>query len=158
MDSECLLKELDCFQKKIINKTLKLLYKNYIFIDRNTNKNINLEDINLVFNTKRCLGITNSKQCNFKSILDYDYCKKHVKNVQQKITHDTIDIPIVLLKSKINDSNDINKKPKVFISEMDSFYYIDENFIYDTITFEKVGIIKNKEYVFTENPYILELI
>ena len=36
-----------------------------------------------------------------------------------------------------------------------SFYYIDDSFIYNTSTLEKVGYIENNEFILTDDPFIL---
>ena len=48
---------------------------------------------------------------------------------------------------------DIGIKNERFIEDM--FYYVDERYIYDKETLEKVGVVSRGEYILTSDPFIL---
>lgn len=159
-------KFLENYKKKIIKETLKTLFKNYQVYDSNDN----LVDIETIQHQllspkviKRCIGTTNTSpvtQCTRNAIENYDYCKSHLYKMcflkSESNKHDE-DIMSVEYKSINNDNIiDKNKLKRKFIE--DSFYFVDNKFIYDS-SYNKVGYInETNNYILTNDPFILESI
>ena len=159
-------KFLENYKRKIIRETLKTLCKTYnIYDSENT-----LMDVETIQNKlltsktiKRCIGTTNStpvSQCTRNAIENYDYCKSHLykmcflKNEQESCITTSTSIEYNINKHT-NDLSCNNKLKKKFIE--DSFYLIDDKFIYDT-NYNKVGYIDNGIFILTSDPFILETI
>jgi hypothetical protein len=84
-------------------------------------------------------------------ILERMYEKKQNNVIRDHVTK----------KEKVSISNDIlSKMRKVFIE--DSFFLVDEEYIYDKDTYEKVGYVEkdseDKKFVLTDDPFILNTI
>lgn len=123
-----------------------------------------------------CSAITNSgTPCSNKKYQNSKYCKKHmskelIEKYQERLSekYDQINQTygietIETIESHDNDI-DITKLTKKFIE--DTFYYIDDKFIYDTIDYRKVGYVDSQNFgnnktdedhtfVLTEDPFIL---
>lgn len=111
-------------------------------------------------NKKQCAGVTKiGQQCINNAYKSSKYCKKHIKlgltyTPFSKMTQESI----VFLERGNQQHEQIKQKEKklekVFIE--DSFYFIDEHYIYNVSDNEKVGYIDdNKNYVFTSDPFVL---
>jgi hypothetical protein len=118
-----------------------------------------------------CSAITNSgTPCSNKKYQNSKYCKKHMsKELMEKYQerlcekydqiNQTYGIETIETIETIESQNiDITKLTKKFID--DSFYYIDNKFIYDTIDHRIVGYVeikdnKNCDFILTEDPFIL---
>ena len=155
------------YKKRIIKELLKNLCKNYKVYDTNDNmvdKDTLYDNLIITKVVKRCVGVTNTNpisQCTKNAVDNYDYCKKHLSKMcfkKQKEDESNNDIFIEL---ELNDNlplknNSMNLKKK-FID--DSFYLIDDKFIYDN-NYKKVGYIDNyleeSRYILTDDPFILE--
>jgi hypothetical protein len=155
---------LEKYKKTIIKDTIKKIYGKYTVYDDDENivneKEI-IEYLNKLNNPvkKRCCGVSKSgipKQCKAFAITNFDYCRNHMMTygIQSKNNEkNTERIEISLTKEeKCNQKVDLSKLKKKFIN--DSFYYIDNLFIYDNFN-EKVGYIDNGIYVLTDDPFIL---
>ena len=159
-------KFLQNFKKKIIKDTLKTLFKKYQIYD---NEGINLMSQDVIEKEllspkiiKRCIGTTNTlpiTQCSRNALDDCDYCKTHIyklgiTNIQN---HHINKPPILFQYQNNNDDKTLPNKnclKKKFID--DTFYFIDDKFIYDN-TLNKVGIIDNNNYILTSDPFILDV-
>ena len=158
--SEILNPLLEKYKKNIIKDTIKKIYEKYSIYDDNENLINEIEVIeyikrsNQVHFKKRCCGISRSKQCTKTSIEKYDYCKSHIMMYKKNNNIENLDIDNEINIEIINNLQSyetINMKKK-FIS--DSFYYVDNKFIYDNFK-EKVGYIQDNEYYLTDDPFIL---
>lgn len=163
------------YKNKITIDLLKDIYsKNYI-LNKETGENIYFEDLKYYFLNKDvqaqkyCIGITNKNtKCNKKVHLNYDYCKTHVEKYKSKIINNVLlkykncynsDVSIEFSENNnlknINENHFNEKKlKKIFIDN--SLYYCDDEFIYDKSVdnfYEKVGYIKNSEYILNFNPF-----
>jgi hypothetical protein len=150
-------KFLENYKKKIINECIKTLLKECNITDKYDNicDEIKLKKILLTEKTKRCIGCTNTTpivQCSRKTVDKFNYCKIHLHKIavkDNKIVYENLYV-------KQNKSENINKSnlTKKFIE--DTFYYLDNVFIYN-MNIEKVGYIQGKDYILTSDPFILEL-
>lgn len=153
---------LEKYKKSIISNIVKTLIKEtWIYKDEDQEELVTEKELKDLLlkpkEFKRCNGILkNSTQCPNSSFDKFNYCKKHcvLNTYAHKITKaepiETIEIiPIEITKKKIT-----TKLKKKFID--DSFYNIDEYYIYDTETLEKVGYLtESNEYIFTTDPFLL---
>jgi hypothetical protein len=153
-------KFLEQYKKKIIKDVLKTLCKQYFIYDANDNE-IDMDTLQKQFLfpkvVKRCIGTTNThpvSQCSKNAIDNYDYCKIHLYKMCLNKYDDKQEIytPPIEFTCTTTDV-EITKLRKKFIE--DSFYFIDEKFIYDASN-NKVGYISNGEYILTSDPFILE--
>lgn len=157
-------KFLEQYKKKIIKDLLKTLCKQYIIYDSNDNE-VDMETLKKQFLfpkiVKRCIGTTNTtpvSQCSKNAIDNYDYCKIHLykmclnQNQVQNSNKEHSYIPPIEFNCTVEPIK-VNNLKKKFIE--DSFYFVDERFIYDSNNI-KVGYISNGEYVLTSDPFILE--
>jgi hypothetical protein len=156
-------KFLEQYKKKIIKDVLKTLCKQYFIYDTNDNE-VDIDTLQKQFLfpkvLRRCIGTTNTNpvsQCSKNAIDNYDYCKIHLykmclsRHDIDDTTHDSYIPPIEFnCTSKPTDVHNLQKK---FIE--DSFYFVDDKFIYDSNNI-KVGYICNEEYILTSDPFILE--
>jgi hypothetical protein len=147
-------KLLENYKKKIIKQSIKILL-NEINIDYTEEELFRI--LMQVKSKKQCIGITNNlKQCPRNAFDDLDYCKTHIKNYGLRKRTDTNlhtkEIEIIHTKEIIKENANLKKK---FID--DTFYYIDDSYIYDIKTMEKVGIKSNGEFILTCDPFILKI-
>lgn len=160
-------KFLENYKKKIIRETIKILCKNYQIYDSD-NKLMDAEIIQQKIISpkivKRCIGVTSTipvSQCTRNAIENYDYCKSHLYKMclkSQDINKVSLNIKSVEYNNNKNEDNISKCKDKFrkkFID--DSFYWIDDKFIYD-MNYNKVGYIDNNSYILTSDPFILETI
>lgn len=151
------------YKKRITRDIIKTLHKNYKIYDSN-NVLMDIETLQKEILTpkiiKRCIGATNTTpitQCSRNAIENYDYCKTHLYKIclqSQENIPDTLSINLFEydINSTKEDKSNFKKK---FIE--DSFYFIDNQFIYD-MNHVKVGYIHNNEYILTSDPFVLETI
>lgn len=152
-------KFLENYKKKITKEFTRELIKNFK-VYNNNNTLVNEKDImNIICAPKilnRCIGTTSTgiiSQCTRNAIDKFDYCKTHMYKIgyiKNKEETDTI-IYIENVQNTKNDRDTQDLKKK-FIN--DSFYYVDDKFIYDKFN-NKVGYINNQEYILSSDPFIL---
>lgn len=155
-----LCQELDIFKRGqmqhiISPEELKQIIKKYLVI--------NLEP-------KFCQGITKqNNRCTRKAILDSKYCQSHTNKyylhnnnntcLNNVINNNTTEqVTITALQTNAINKNrfrvdDIDMKTK-FIG--DTFYYTDNKYIYDKNTLDKIGYVNGKDYILTDDPFILD--
>jgi hypothetical protein len=158
-------KFLENYRKRIIRETLKKLYKNYKIYD-SEGVLMDIDKIQKeIFSPKiiqRCVGATNTtpiSQCTRNAIENYDYCRTHLYKIcldsKEIKAQDTPVIFNLNTKSKYNNDDSTYKDDLKSKFIDDSFYFVDNKFIYDT-NYNKVGYIYNNEYVLTSDPFLLE--
>ncbi len=121
-----------------------------------------------------CAVTTQGKRCTKRQQHNSIYCKTHafkavldnhskiITTTTKKEYHQNV---LVLLdqpgdKNHTNDKNAGNFKHKQFID--DTFYMIDDAYIYDCNSMQKVGYIERDgvnqpKYVLTDDPFVLEV-
>lgn len=109
-----------------------------------------------------CAGFSkNGNKCINKTFEDSKYCKRHhYLTFRDQFNETAIKQDIVVLNNSNNES-----KTKINIDNLktkmidDTFYYVDDCFIYEQETLKKVGYIENesntKNYILTDDPFIL---
>lgn len=149
-------KFLENYRKKLIKEFSKCILKNFK-VTNSDDINVNEEDIIKVLCNpkiiKRCIGITSSgviSQCTRNAIDKIDYCKTHMYKIGLLKDDTFIDINYITNDNSNVKQNNLKKK---FIN--DSFYNIDNEYIYDINTNNKVGYIYQSEYILTSDPFIL---
>lgn len=186
-------KEFIQLKNRIIRNIIKDLFKNKIVCTRKNDILNEQELINILINTSnkvdKCVGITINNnipnQCTRNSVID-GYCKKHYKKYQAKQNKNHKDINTFnsnitfeidkkeqdqgeqFLKEqdpKEQDPKVQNKTKKIKKFINDSFYYVDDKYIYSLDLkhgniYTKVGYIKsthghNDEYILSDDPFIL---
>lgn len=150
-------KFLENYKKKIVKEFTKELIKNFKVYNNNTNTVVSEKDIiNIICAPKilnRCIGTTTTgiiSQCTRNAIDKFEYCKTHMYKIgyiKKKEETNTI----IYIESVQNTKNTEDLKRK-FINN--SFYYVDDKFIYDKFS-NKVGYINNQEYILSSDPFIL---
>lgn len=158
-------KFLENYKKRIVKELLKNICNDYKVYDTNDNivdKDILYDQLMVPKVIKRCVGVTNTNpisQCTKKALDNYDYCKTHLskmcfnKNEKEKEYEDDIFITL-----ELNNTHEHNMNLKKKFIE-DSFYLVDNKFIYDN-SYKKVGYIDTEfeetKYILTDDPFILE--
>ena len=173
---------------KNISNIISDISDEYDIYDRQTKQYINKSELlnKIIFkinsqleNTGKqktiCNGIyKNGNRCNKNAINCENYCKRHLDEIekykeqnnnykQEKLIEESDIQNELLIEENEIQSNSIqfvqHNKKNIFIE--DSFYLIDDKYIYDKNTYEKVGYI-NKEkdmdeysYIFTQDPFLL---
>lgn len=167
-----LYKEYIVLKKKIQKEFIQQLYNKYLVFDRDGNQ-VLINEFSLEL-FKQCVGVNpNNKQCQQNALINGNYCAKHFKkyikengkehikeNMKENLTtsdleeiSDTSQLSVLThftYKESLIDKETLQKK---FIE--DSFYYIDDKYIYDMTTLEKLGYIQNNRFILTNDPFIL---
>lgn len=143
----------DTLRNSIIKNVLKEIYKD--FTVNNLDVKISQEDLfNILTNKKKCKNISNKMiQCKNITVNNSDFCEKHyINKFSQTYVKETVER---IYEEIDSDTEYILTLDKKMIK--DSFYYIDNkyNCFYDS-DFNKVGIIKDDEFIFTTNPFLFE--
>lgn len=158
-------------EKAYINDIIKItniIFDEYDITYKNTNipveKDIFVNKFK-IFQTNNvliCKGISkNGNKCSRKSSENSKYCKTHSYLAFREHINDKIDITenvFVIEKNNVNTDDNLNieniQKMELKLIN-DSFYYIDNEYIYEKDSLNKVGYIHNKEYILTDDPFIL---
>lgn len=162
---------------KSIEELINQIYEEHDIYERDTKNFINKGDllnkilfrINSQINKdmiskdkKICNSLLKSgNKCNKTVLNEENYCKKHLQEININKNSEN---KFETIKSEEEKYDYINKSiPNLdklkykFIN--DCFYYIDENFIYDKDSYEKVGYINtignDQEFILTQNPFLL---
>ena len=107
-----------------------------------------------------CAGFSkNGNKCINKVFEESNYCKKHqYLTFRDQLNDTTIKQDIFVLSSNETKDNINTEDLKTKMID-DTFYYVDDHFIYERDTLKKVGYIENefdtKNYVLTDDPFIL---
>jgi hypothetical protein len=153
-------KFLENYKKRIIKDTIKILCNQYHVYDSDENL-LDAETLQKQILTpkiiKRCIGTTNTapvSQCTRNAIDNYDYCKTHLYRMCLKSQEDEeFSTPIEYKTHTNNITTPIQNLKKKFID--DSFYFVDDKFIYDSDNL-KVGYIHNNDFILTSDPFLLD--
>lgn len=113
-----------------------------------------------------CHGFSkNGNKCTNKTFDDSNYCKRHYFLSYKEKMDEINDRSIVILDNKLNNKMeiDINNLQSKLID--DTFYYVDDKFIYEKDNLSKVGYIEEeinieegintKNFILTDDPFIL---
>lgn len=151
------------YKKRITRDIIKTLYKNYkIYNSENVLIDIETlqQEILTPKNIKRCVGTTNTtpiSQCTRNTLDNYNYCKTHLYKIclQSQLQENNCQTSPInfITPTEIKYTKNKNNLKKKFIE--DSFYFIDDKFIYDT-DYIKVGYIQHNDFVLTSDPFVLE--
>ena len=100
-----------------------------------------------------CRGISkNGNKCCRQSSENNEYCKTHqYLSFRQIVNEPKVDNLFII------ESNSFDRDTKNMELQLieDSFYYVDNFFVYEKETLKKVGYVENKEYILTDDPFIL---
>jgi hypothetical protein len=159
-------------EKACINDIIKItnsIFDEYDIKYKNTDisveKELFLNKFKMIFqntNVLICKGISkNGNKCTRKASDDSKYCKthnylsyrEHLNNKQDDIIENVFVIEKNNLDNNSDNNLDIENMDLKFIN--DSFYYTDNNYIYEKDSLIKVGYIHNNEYILTDDPFIL---
>jgi len=156
---------LEKYKKTIIKDTIKQIYEKYSIYDEENDITLDEKEIIEYLkklnnpHKKRCCGVSKTGfpvQCKSFALENFDYCKKHMMTYGsctfKPITRET-EIDVEICKNKYDIDIDISNLKRKFIE--DSFYYVDNFFIYNNLK-QKVGYIHDNEYHLTDDPYILD--
>jgi hypothetical protein len=105
---------------------------------------------------KICRGISqNGNKCCRRVLDNTDYCKTHKylefrQQTQQEMKSDNV---FVIEASNIPKTLDTTSLQTHMVDG--SFYYVDDSFIYDKQTLERVGYVEKDNYILTDDPFIL---
>lgn len=160
-----------------INKVVHYISVNFDVYKRGTQQLISenqvLEQVltELMIEESVCAAITKTgNKCIRKAQAESRYCRQHAfkafidsrslhASSKQESPQHTSYLTFVDSEQTKNYDTIASLKKKVFIQ--DSFYWVDEQYIYDCTTYNKVGYIdceKNKDspnYVLTDDPFLL---
>ena len=145
----------DTLRNSIIKNVLKEIYQGYTITDTFGVKVSQETIFNKLTNKKRCKNMSNKMvQCKNNTVNNIDFCEKHYIN---KFSQTSVKEPVTseIYEEIDSDTEYILTLDKKLIK--DSFYYIDNkyNCFYDS-DFNRVGIIKDNEFIFTTNPFLFD--
>jgi hypothetical protein len=162
IDNHISYKEYILLKKRIQKELITYLYNNYSVYDKNNICITKNEFEQQLYSTKQCVGLLkNYKQCTKNALSEQNYCSIHIhkyKSKEQEIKN-VLDIDNnqeIQLETKEEFVLDKNTLKKKFIE--DTFYYIDDKFIYDMSNLDKVGYIKDDFFHLTTDPFLLNYI
>lgn len=153
-------KFLEKFKIKIIKNILKVLCKKYEMYEKGV-KVTEDEMLKYLKNLEKkektqCMGILNNLQrCKRNATIESNYCKTHYK-VKKEVKE-------IFLKENFIMRSEVNFVEKEIETNLkkrfinDSFYYTDDNYVYDIESMEKVGYKYENEFVLSMDPFILDL-
>ena len=153
--------------KKDLDTIINNLLSEFDICHKGTKNKINKEILinklssSLKINSNNCCAVTkNGNKCSKKTIDENSkYCYNHIKN--DSIERITQNEDFYLIKNNEDNLNKLDKSDTLnYIKKYidDSFYLIDDKFIYEQETLEKVGYIDNNEFILTSDPFILNCI
>jgi hypothetical protein len=108
-----------------------------------------------------CAILKSGTRCTRKSCVNSKYCKSHqMKQYLERQSHMMQDDKLfVLEKTHIEDVDKKQELRRQFVE--DSFYLVDDNYVYNQDSLEKVGYVDSRDgiinYVLTDDPFILGL-
>jgi len=153
-------------EKAYVNDIIKItnmIFEEYDITHKNTKiaveKEIFLNKFKTVFkndNILICKGISkNGNKCSRKANENSNYCKTHNYLSYREIINEKCDDNIFIVESNTENQNilEIDNMELKLIN--DSFYYTDNNYIYEKDTLNKAGYVYKQEYILTDDPFIL---
>lgn len=141
---------------KDIGGILTTITERYNIVYKGTDKRVPLEELENLFLPRTCNVVSpnTGNRCRNKCYNGSNYCLKHYS----RRFCETGDAGATTSQLQLiqNGSNNLScsKKEKMFIG--DGFYLVDCQYIYDKNTGAKVGYIDDGEFIFTDDPFILE--
>jgi hypothetical protein len=150
--------------KKDIKEIIQKVFTEYDICYKNTSESVEMDTFinHFLFNSKEeipiCMGISkNGNKCCRKPQSNSNYCKIHFYLHFNQKTHVENHIYIIDEHKEIKKDDklekDLKNLEKIFIE--DTFYYKDNEFLYDINNFQKVGYIENDQPILTDDPFIL---
>jgi hypothetical protein len=152
-------------EKAYVNDIIKItnmIFEEYDITYKNTEiaveRDIFLNKFKSVFKNENhliCKGISkNGNKCSRKVNENSNYCKTHNYLSYREMINDKCDNIFVIESHKVNQDNLKIENMELKLIQ-DSFYYTDNNYIYEKDTLNKAGYIYNNEYILTDDPFIL---
>jgi hypothetical protein len=155
--------ELEKSYTKDMMAIIENIYNNYDVKERGTDKLVSKGELISRFKLSEknesmiCLAMCqNGNKCVRRSMEGSEYCKMHIGlSIRNKISDVLMEVEVLDVgEGVMKVEGDIGIKNERFIEDM--FYYVDERYIYDKETLEKVGVVSRGEYILTSDPFILE--
>jgi hypothetical protein len=146
---------------KGIISMIDVIYEECDVVERGTKKFMSKEELiarcRLVTRENICKAMCQSgSKCIRKCIDGGEYCKMHIGlSIKDNMNS------MVYMYEKKQMEGDVDVDVDVDVSGMrvkfieDKFYYVDEVYIYDRGTKEKVGYISKEGYILTDDPFVL---
>lgn len=166
---------LQSFSKKIheslehdIESLIVLMYTTFDMYDKQTDEKVTLDAVKHCIKQQVCkppladccVALTKSNtRCIRKAQMGSEFCAQHAKMHFYQTPKPTIHIPDIIQLPLPSSQPCINSPPNTLQKKFvhDSLYFVDDQFIYDITTKEKVGYIStNGEYTLTDNPFELQ--
>lgn len=154
---------------KDIVSMINVIYEECDVLERGTKKFISKEELiarcGLGMRDNICKALCQSgSKCIRRCVDGGEYCKMHIGlSIKEKMSNmlimdmyekEGVELGEVkgmgMSEVKRNDMSGMKSK---FIEDM--FYYVDDMYIYDRETTEKVGYISDGKYILTDDPFVL---
>lgn len=150
---------------------ISMIYEECDVVERGTKKFISKEDLivrcklGVRDNICKAMCQTGSK-CIRKCVDGGEYCKMHIGlSIREKINnmvyideYKSEEIELEELSDSVGSFKEDNKGEMSIKFIEDVFYYVDERYIYDRVSRERVGYISDGRYILTDDPFILDAI
>lgn len=150
-----------------VTSMINVIYEECDVVERGTKKFISKEELiarcRLGIRENICKAMCKSgSKCIRKSVDGGEYCKMHIglsikdsiNSVVSMQMYENMEIEIKDEKEKDEkEMNDMSGMRSKFIEDV--FYYVDDKYIYDKGTSEKVGYISDGKYILTDDPFVL---
>lgn len=106
----------------------------------------------------QCVGLTkDGEQCAKYAKDDTLYCKIHQLKQRQRETEDTEKASrLYVFKGESESDNGVTLDELETRYIENGIYKVDDQFVYDIETKEKVGFVDNGQYILTDDPFILD--
>jgi len=104
-------------------------------------------------NRETCIAVTkNGNLCSKKALTGTTYCTLHrMSHYKQQLISNKVTSVQLLCNDNVDEH--ISCLPKMFID--DEFFYCDKEYLYDTLTCERVGYFDGDKWHLTSDPFLL---
>lgn len=155
---------------KDVISMINVIYEECDVVERGTKKFMSKEELiarcRLGIRDNICKAMCQSgSKCIRKCVDGGEYCKMHI-GLSIKENMNSMNNMVYMYEKQVEreDSVGVDVDVDVDVKDMsgmrtkfieDMFYYVDEMYIYDRGTREKVGYISKGEYILTDDPFVL---
>ena len=167
--------------KKDIEKAIDKLFEDYDIYKRGTKDIILKKELEYIFLTgnfevKYCSAATKSgTKCKHKVLENTNFCGKHLYSTEnlrnllhkqsgEKTSMTKEENDFFIIEKNYESENTPNNSNFKNVLIENAFYYVDDKWVYDKQTMEKVGYVETNEkeenddigYILTSDPFILQ--
>lgn len=128
------------------------IFRQYDVYYKNSSTRVDLHTVCASVERQCAAATRNGKRCTQQPAFSSMYCKRHRSN-EHATLEATPSVHTVDIVPMTTECGGESGRRKVFVD--DSFYSIDEMYMYDLATGARVGYIEDGRYMLTDDPFIL---